>query len=792
MTLNVEQQEAARHIDGPALILAGPGTGKTTTLVGHYKHLLEADVNPKEIICSTFNAKAAQELKDRIGQDTDLNLRPLPIGTFHSIALRVLRAIGTNVNIKPDFDIWAKDWERIAAIKTIQKDVIDKDTYKDVFKSDATAEKALEFIDAVREKLIDPEDAAILASEIGNDADAAHAEVYAHYERYLDHENKIDFPRMVQWACKALEKDNEAGGAYSQQFSHILVDEFQDINFAQKTFIDLLLKGGAVIWAVGDDDQAIYGWRGSDIRFILDFKNNHPQAKIITLIQNYRAGSRLIEASNNLAGNLLERHNKSITATRPEEGVLVIESLNDEYGEAQAVSEEVVDRLKAGIDAHEIAVLGRTNKLPMKIADQLIKKDVPIVLRGGVGLFQEYEAKLLLNGLALIFNATLPKKWAIRVQKDMYGFSQKLKEDKTVWPKAVKALTTFLIKRPPAAMAKDDVEDRTTMLEDYRDSLLDFDSMATLCARLKAIAENQDDKDGVFVGTIHSAKGLEWDSVFVIGWEDEVMPQTIDNRRKVFEEERRIAYVAITRAKNFLMLTHVEERYKRPDREVSEFLGELLGIFDHELLSDYNSSDVSAPPVSDRPKPQEAPTPTPRPEPESSLTPQATPNEDEARRLREERMKESYRQLNREIREQKERKAQEKERKAQEIADGSGGDGSGWSDQAAGTGLLAEAGYTVQKGGPDGRERSQLLADVLQGRVHLPPWFSDTVQEQWSAPNTEERLQKIRNTINVALGNQKGRSQPSVQAIDKWEADLDFIDNILRPQLLEEIKEDED
>jgi DNA helicase-2/ATP-dependent DNA helicase PcrA len=786
MTLNTEQQEAATYLDGPALILAGPGTGKTTTLVGHYRHILESGVDPKEIICSTFNAKAAQELKDRISQQTDLNLRPLPIGTFHSIALRVLRAIGANVKIKPDFEIWAKDWERITAVRTLQKDAIDEGVYKDVSKTDTSPEKALAFIDSVREKLIDPEDAAILASEIGNDADAAHADVYARYEKYLDQENKIDFPRMVQWACKSLAKDDENGGAYAKQFTHVLVDEFQDINFAQKTFVDLLLKGGASIWAVGDDDQAIYGWRGSDIRFILDFKKDHPNAKIINLVENYRAGYRLIAASNKLVSCLMERHDKTITATRTERGELVVEMLNDEHDEAYAVVEEIQARLEKGIKLNEIAVLGRTNKLPMKVVDRLIKYNIPAVLRGGVSVFQEYEAKLLLNSLALTSGATLPKKWSIRVQKDLYGFSQKLKEENTTWDKSVKALATFIIKRPPPGISDDEIEERTDMLNDYREYLLEFEELEILCARLKLISENQEDKDGIFVGTIHSAKGLEWDSVFVLGWEDEVMPQTIDTRPKILEEERRIAYVAVTRAKNFLMLTHVDERYKR-ERETSEFLAELLGVFDNELISDFNSSDVPARPITEPPKQA----PVPRPEPEDKQSPQPIfeeNREDKMRRLREERLDEERRTLNREMRERKERKAQEKEREDQKIADGSGGEGSGWSDQAAGTGLLAEAGYTVQKGGPGGSKRSKILRAVLQGGVHLPAWFSQSVQDQWSAPNSEERLQKIRNTINVALGNQKGRAQPSMQAIDKWEADLGFIDNVLRPQLLEEIK----
>ena len=260
----------------------------------------------------------------------------------------------------------------------------------------------------------------------------------------------------------------------------------------------------------------------------------------------------------------------------------------------------------------------------------------------------------------------------------------------------------------------------------------------------------------MFVGTIHSAKGLEWDSVFVIGLEDGVLPQRQSSNVRVLEEEKRIAYVAITRAQNFLMLSSVGKRDGR-EQAVSPFI-EDMGIL-REPEEGTNTSFV-------QPEPQQ--------------------NTDDAHRAFLSRY--SSRNMSPEERDEwvrtlrETRLAAEKEQN-DHVADGNGGDSSGWSDQAAGTGLLAEVGYTVRKDGPTSEVRHGLLADILQGHIVIPDWLSTSVQSQWGAPNTHERFAKIRNTINVALGNQKGRANPSQQAIEKWEADLAYLDQTLRSQL---------
>jgi DNA helicase II / ATP-dependent DNA helicase PcrA len=756
MGLNSEQQIAAEYMDGPALVLAGPGTGKTTTLVGRYQHLLRSGVPPKEILCCTFSKKAADELKIRIGDAIDVQTKSLPIGTFHSLSVRILRAIGEPVGVSRDFDIWAKDWERRKIVDGYLNELIDAGVYDEVDEDDEKPDLALQFIDDSREALLDPEDASVRASEKGDVAGIAHADLYRLYDEYLNSENKIDFPRMVQWACKALQKNVEEGGSFGKQFTHVLVDEYQDINFAQKTLIDRLVSTGAQLWAVGDDFQAIYGWRGSDVRYLLGFTKQYQGAKVVTLIQNYRSGTSIVEAANRLSSNIKEKFDKDLVATRVDEGEVIYEHLENEKNEALAISEEVEERIRTGVPHNEIAILARTNILPVDTVITLIRRGVPLNLKGGVAAFSEYEARLLLTAIAASSEQKLENIWSLRMNPGLYGFSQKLiGED---WGRRVKALSTYIQKRPPQGLSDEDLEARDENLEHYRDYILEFKDSISLFGILKAVLSNKEDSNGVFVGTIHSAKGLEWDSVIVMGWEDGVLPQRQSGSLRAYEEERRIAYVGITRAKNYLMLTDVRERKERTNDE-SPFLHEIF-----EEVGDDNQIEAIVPETA---TPNEAPK-------EQFLGQYSNKGMSSEKRI------EWIRHL-KEI-----RLAAEKEANT-DIADGHGGDGSGWSDQAAGTGLLAEAGYTVRKDGPYADERQEILSDVLHGRIHIPDWMSESVQAQWGTHNTEERFTKIRNTINVSLGNQKGRRNPSAQAIEKWEADLMFLDETLRPQLIAEV-----
>ena len=516
MNLNPEQIRAAEHDKGPMLVLAGPGTGKTATLVGRYAMLKDRGVKPPSILCCTFSRKAADELKARIQKTVEINPSSLPIGTFHALALSIIKEIGPAVGIKADVDVWSSDRQRRAEVKRIQDEIIEKGGYRNVDPADQTPSLALEYIDKARENLLDPEDASIEAS--GNQADLAHAEVYAEYEKYLNESGKADFPRMVQGACKALAADNEADGAYAKKFTHILVDEYQDINIAQKRLIDLLFTGGGDLWVVGDDDQAIYGWRGGNVKFILDFEKDYPGATKVKLEQNYRSGRRITELSNNLSSHLKERHQKVIKSERDAQGEIACQGSANEDDEALTIAEEIKARLKAGVAAEEIAVLARTNLTPRRIVDALTKHDIPVVLKGGVSLFREYEARQLLAAVAESAGVEKNAAWNLRLSPQLVGFAKKLQDED--WQRKVKALATFLQNRPAKFLDENQVAERSKKIEYYRDYFLAYDGPDNIFPKLATILRPKKDTKGVFVGTVHSAKGLEWDSVFVVGMED--------------------------------------------------------------------------------------------------------------------------------------------------------------------------------------------------------------------------------------------------------------------------------
>lgn len=827
--MNTEQKTAAEYLGGPLLVLAGPGTGKTTTLVGRYKFLLDNSINTKQILCCTFSRKAAAELKERISAETNLNLKASPIGTFHSLALRVLRSIGDEIGVPRDFDIWTKEYERLKVVRELQTEQKANALYRHVPKDDSSASAALEFIDAVREELLDPEDASIRAAEKNNLAEIAHSEIYYAYEAYLDKENKIDFPRMAQLACKALRQNNEREKPYNSVFKHILVDEFQDINLAQKTLIDLILEGGSKLWAVGDDYQAIYGWRGSNVRYMLDFHKGYPNAKVLGLSQNYRSGRHILDAAKNLSVHFLEAYKKNLVPTRDIDGQVFIDEVLDANEETDAIIDEVTLRLDDGVPLSDIAILSRTNSRPKKIAARLIQKGYPVSLQGGVAPFEELEAKQLISAAAIYSGIFLNRdlRWP-RIAKDLYGFAKKLQQDEKPWGSAIKALASYMTKRPPSSLDDADIEHRTEIIDGIRDRLLESEKPEQFFSIMEASLLANPDEAKVFVGTIHSAKGLEWDSVFLLGFEDGHLPQRQSISPQVYDEERRIAYVGITRAKNFLLIS-CTTRKGDIELEASPFISEMEGPkakatpktqkkvtekspvqekieglltkakdtasspaeaeeaekMAHKLMVKYKISIKGVKPKFVQPAGLSAATRQRDQFKQNSATEAEHDNfVQEQRKSYWERVVENSIKL----RTEKEAKLAALAKKAQTpnespLADGSGENISGWDTAASGPGFLQEVGYTTRKEGPTASERQNILFEILTGQIELPQWLSDSVYKQWGAPNSAERFNKMRNTLNVALGTQKGRSNPSAQAIRKWEEDISYLDNSLRQNL---------
>lgn len=427
--------------------------------------------------------------------------------------------------------------------------------YKDFDNEASRPSVILKYIDDMREELLDPEDASIAASEDGETLKILHAEVYKHYEEWISESGNLDFPRMLQMGCKLLAHDAEHGCKISKTYSHILVDEYQDINKAQKIMVDGLLKGGASLWVVGDDDQAIYGWRGSKSHFILDFDKNYPGTKKVALIKNYRSGKEVVSNANDLIQHAKYRHAKTIVSENGLSSNVHIVRCRHEKAEADKVLQTIKQRIKAGISIEDIAVLSRTNLLPATVIDTLIAHEIPVILKDGIQLFADLVAQDLLSAVALASDIEPENGWNRRLPKNIESFAKKISKDE--WSIKVKALSTLFIKHSPLKVSEQDLASRITSIEYYKDYLLSFEEAAEVFKRVRRSMQQPKDGKGVHIGTIHKAKGLEWDSVFVIGWEDDLLPHVLNHSQKGIEEERRIAYVAVTRPKNFLMMTYV-------------------------------------------------------------------------------------------------------------------------------------------------------------------------------------------------------------------------------------------
>ena len=730
ITLNLQLHHAATVTANHALVLAGPGTGKTSTLVARYKHLIDNGIDKTSILCCTFARKAADEIKERIQKQTNINTNALPIGTFHSLANRAVNSLAHLINLDVPKNV-LKEFERKSIIQRLSSDnahICKKLNFEDKIPS-----SILSSIDGYRDRLMTPEDASIEAGECDDDIKIAHSELYALYDQHLTENGLIDYGRMIELAVQIFKADADGDKSFISQYQHILVDEFQDINYAQKCMLDELLRSGASLWVVGDDDQAIYGWRGSSVKYILNFEHYFSNPEIITLNHNYRASPELVSASNSLASHFLERRDKEILSVKEDAGIINIYRNKDEMFEGMKIANTIKELNKNGIPFSEMAVLARTNALPTDLVGTLILQDIPVALRNGVEAFHNPHAKHLVTAVGIASSQKLTRAWNRKISPKLYGFAKKL-EAEDGWERKVKALATSIINNLPNSMNDDDLTQTVSDIEHCKDFFCKFDNSANAFLRLNASAEETE--DAVHIGTIHGAKGLEWEAVIVMGCEDDMLPHAFAEDYWQIEEERRLFYVAITRARSFLGLSYVEKRNNvnsKPSPYISEIQSK--SKINSGTLSDDDFSDLL----------------------------------NTIRRYGEE-----YRYLK--------PKTQDI---STNIADGSG-EASGWQISNTGNGFLLEVGYTARQNGPNTAQRQGILADVFHGRIHMPDTIRDSIAEKWGKPNTLERLRKIRNTINVALGTQKAKSLPSVQAIEKWEADLAYIDNELKTHLEDE------
>jgi DNA helicase-2/ATP-dependent DNA helicase PcrA len=607
--LNDAQLAAVRQSDGPVLIFAGAGSGKTRVLTHRIARLLDdLRVAPERILAVTFTNKAAGEMKSRLHTMVGPVARDLWVGTFHSMCVRILRRDGSRIGIGRSFAV-IDDSDQRQLVKEILDDL-------DYDERHLSASACLAEIDKAKNALIWPEQYAQSQTSFAGERIA---NVYTEYQRRLAESNSLDFDDLIVRTIDLLERDKETREKYQNRFEYVLVDEYQDVNAAQYRVIALLAGYHGNVTVVGDDDQSIYSWRGSDYRMILRFEEDFPGAKTFKLEENYRSSGRILEAANSLVANNRSRAPKRLFTSRGDGEAITVYPAATERDEARYVVEKVKSMVRDGAAYRDFVVLYRTNAQSRVFEEALLADGIPYRVVGGVGFYARAEIKDVVSYLRYIVNSSdaLAFKRIVNVPRRGIGqqtlaalvqaasaahvsvgeaiFSSDLL--RAAVPKKLKELERFaeLINDLRIVAERGGVADvlvavlersgyvRELQAEDTHDSRArlenlselvgvareyensdDAPSLAGFLANVALVSDLDaldDDASYVTLMTLHSAKGLEFSNVFLTGLEEGVFPhsRTLTEPAEL-EEERRLAYVGITRAIDRLYLTYAARR----------------------------------------------------------------------------------------------------------------------------------------------------------------------------------------------------------------------------------------
>ena len=629
-TLNTEQREAVFHTEGPVLILAGAGSGKTRVLTHRIAYLIEEKgVNPWNIMAITFTNKAAGEMRERVDKIVGFGAESIWVSTFHSSCVRMLRRFIDRLGYDTNFTIYDADDQ-----KTLMKDIckrlnIDIKVYK---------EKAiLAAISSAKDELISPEE-----YELQNMADFSKKKVilaYKEYQKELKKNNALDFDDLIVKTVELFQSCPDVLEYFQERFRYIMVDEYQDTNTAQFKFVSLLASKYQNLCVVGDDDQSIYKFRGANIGNILGFEKVFSNAKVIRLEQNYRSTQNILNAANQVIQNNMERKRKTLWTENEEGEKLHFRQFMNAYEEAEYVVGEISKKVREGDGEYrDFAVLYRTNAQSRLFEEKLLMANIPYKLVGGVNFYARKEIKDLLAYLKTVDNAkddlavrriiNVPKRGIgattlSRVQdyasERGIGFYDALREAEqipSIGRAAVKVepfvtfIQTLRSKQEflsPSELLKDIIES-TGYVEELRNEGTDeaearienIDELITKVVSYEeeneaptlsgfleevALVADIDSVDGddnqVLLMTLHSAKGLEFPYVYLAGMEDGIFPSymtiTADDPTEI-EEERRLCYVGITRAMKELTLSCAQQRMIRGETQynkVSRFIKEI-------------------------------------------------------------------------------------------------------------------------------------------------------------------------------------------------------------------------
>ena len=640
-TLNPPQREAVAQTAGPVLILAGAGSGKTRVLTHRIAYLMdEKGVNPWNILAITFTNKAAQEMRERVDKLVGFGSESIWVSTFHSACVRILRRHIDNLGYDTNFTIYDTDDQKSLMKDVCRKMNIDTKIYKE--------RSLLAQISHAKDELLTPDDMEMKAAGDYNMKKVA--SVYREYQAALRKNNALDFDDLIVKTVELFEKCGAVLEYYQERFKYIMVDEYQDTNTAQFKFISLLAQRYQNLCVVGDDDQSIYKFRGANIGNILGFEHVFPDARVIRLEQNYRSTRNILNAANQVIANNTERKAKTLWTENEEGSKVHFRQFLNAYEEAEYVAGEIGKLKRNGLGNYrDCAILYRTNAQSRIFEEKFIAANIPYKLVGGVNFYARKEIKDLLCYLKTINNArddlavqriiNVPKRGigattlgrvqdyadnmgislyeALRVAEEVPSigrslskidgfvtFIQMLKSKADVL--TVEEILQEVIDSTGyvAELEAEDTEESRARIENidelisktvaYQEAMEEQNQPATLSGFLEEVALIADidtvdpDQDYVLLMTLHSAKGLEFPKVFMVGMEDGIFPShmTISyGDDGEMEEERRLCYVGITRAMKDLTLTCAQQRmirgetqYNRVSRFVREIPRELVDL----------------------------------------------------------------------------------------------------------------------------------------------------------------------------------------------------------------------
>ena len=647
--LNEQQRVAVQTTEGPLLVFAGAGSGKTRVITNRIAYLItEKNVSPKNIMAVTFTKKAAGEMQERVVsllKELNIDTKDVPlIGTFHSIGALFLRQNARDVGLMPNFSICdSTDTENLIKDILIEKNIDVKQI---------KPESIAYFISDAKNELISPEQ---FSQHYGGFIEDIVADIYPLYQKQLRLQNSVDFGDLIYLTVKLLSEDKKVLSYYQDIYRYILIDEYQDTNTAQYMFAKLLSQKYQNICVVGDDDQGIYGWRGADIKNIQSFERDFKNVKVVKLEQNYRSTGNVISAAMSVIQQNVFRVNKKLWTEKDSGNPITVYQARDQDDEAQYVVDEINRLRKNGISLVDIAVLYRTNYQSRAIEEAMLKNGIPYKLVGGFRFYDRKEIKDILSYMRFIFNLkddlsitrvlntpnrkigpksiaaihSIAKKCGCSIGEVLvgaYSIKNSLEKheemDDREYKKVESVMDDIMNFSPIVDLfgslyfgsqgmdvlsVIDLILEKTKYIEWFDDSSQEAEYKKENIEELKNVAaaysqkfgnnsleiflqeinlielEQSKNQDGsgnyVNLMTLHSSKGLEFDYVFIVGVEEGILPHSRSfTDEEELEEERRLCYVGITRAKEKLYLTFSERRLSREGYSTqipSRFLGEI-------------------------------------------------------------------------------------------------------------------------------------------------------------------------------------------------------------------------